>query len=112
MNITTSKQKNLPLTNKLFSIIHWNANSLKNKTEYFDLFLNLHKPEIISINETKCDNNTANKYLLFNNYTLIHKERQNGVNGAGGWLYLSKKISNTFKFMISTILILSLYVLK
>ena len=67
------------------SIVHWNANSLRNKIEEFKNFVNKFSPDIIVINETKCNNYTAYKFLQIINYKLIHKEREKDIkNGTGG----------------------------
>ena len=63
----------------------WNCNSINNKIEEFKLFLLKYKPDIISLNETKINEINANH--LFNNiqnYTFIHKHRNNNKNGGGG----------------------------
>jgi exodeoxyribonuclease-3 len=70
---------------KNIKIVHWNCNSINNKIEEFKLFLLKYKPDIISLNETKINEITAN-YLLnsIQNYTFIHKHRNNNKNGGGG----------------------------
>lgn len=69
---------------------HWNCNSIKNKITFFTHYLNTHNPCIISLNETKLNSETAAKYLVFENYTVIHKARNN-QNGAGGVALLIQK---------------------
>ncbi|CAF0990615.1 unnamed protein product [Brachionus calyciflorus] len=60
------------------------------------MFLNSYSPDIISINETKCDNLIASKHLNFQSYNLVHRERKNGLNGAGGvGLFIKKNIKYT-----------------
>jgi exonuclease III len=54
-------------------------------------FVNKFKPDIISINETKCDDETAENNLQIENYYLIHKARSIKSNGAGGVALLIKK---------------------
>ena len=82
----TSSQLFYPLT-----IGHWNANSLRNKIISFNHFLSQYKPDIVSINETKCNELTANTELIFSNYITVHKGRSNGKNGGGGVYLLIKK---------------------
>ena len=43
-------------TNKQFKAIHWNCNSLKNKVSELKQFLRDHSPDIMSLNEIKCCN--------------------------------------------------------
>ncbi len=38
------------------------------------------KPDILSINETKCNHFTAFNHFIINNYKLLHKERPNQKN--------------------------------
>ena len=43
------------ILNKLFYIIHWNCNSLRNKIEDLKEYILINKPNIVCINETKCN---------------------------------------------------------
>jgi exonuclease III len=77
-------------------ITHWNCNSINNKIEEFKLFLNTNKPDIISLNEIKNIEIKANfLFNKINNYSFIHKHRENNKNGGGGVAIL---IKNNFKF--------------
>lgn len=80
-------------SNNSLSIIHWNANSLKNKISKFKIFLNNFNPDIICINETKCNDTTAAKYLILNNYKMIHRQRYNKNGGGGVCMYIHNRIS-------------------
>ena len=72
-------------------IIHWNCNSINNKFEEFKFFLTKHSPDVITLNETKINNFTANNlFNQLNNYNFIHRQR-NEKNGAGGVAILIKK---------------------
>ncbi len=73
------------------TLIHWNSNSLRNKIDEFTFFVNKFKPDIISINETKCNDETAKNSLQIENYYLFHKARSIKSNGAGGVALLIKK---------------------
>jgi hypothetical protein len=60
---TKNKYKKPSLT-----LMHWNSNSLRNKIDEFTFFVNKFKPDIISINETKCNDEAAKNYLQIENY--------------------------------------------
>ena len=54
-------------------IINSNCNSINNKFEEFKFFLIKHLPDIITLNETKINNFTANNlFNQLNNYNFIH----------------------------------------
>jgi exonuclease III len=65
-------------------MIHWNCNSINNKIDKFKDFCLNNKPHIISLNETKLNEDRASYFLKIDNYILIHKSRNSGKNGAGG----------------------------
>jgi exonuclease III len=72
-------------------IVHWNCNSINNKQEEFKYFIYKHKPDIITLNETKI--NDFNGNIIFNkfkDYNFLHKQR-NMQNGAGGGSNFSTK---------------------
>ena len=52
--------------------MHWNPNSIKNKYYEFLNFINVNKPDLISLNETKINNN--NEFFI-PNYKIIRKDR-------------------------------------
>ena len=49
-------------------VVHWNCNSIKNKINEFLVFIQLHKPDIVSLNEIKCCETWANETLNINGY--------------------------------------------
>ena len=79
-NDTELNEINNNKKNKL-KIIHWNPNSIHNKTiELKNFIIDNLKPDIISLNETKLSTFRANMILNFNNYNTIHKARDNNKN--------------------------------
>ncbi|CAF1064073.1 unnamed protein product, partial [Brachionus calyciflorus] len=84
-------EKNFSPLNYPLTIVHWNSNSLRNKIISFEHFLSQYSPDIVSINETKCNEVTANNELIFHNYITLHKGRSNSKNGGGGVCLLIKK---------------------
>ena len=79
--------------NKL-KICHFNCNSIANKKEEFELFLDKHSPDLVSLNEIKLSIEKANYLLRFNNYVSYHKCRKKNGNKGGGVAILAK---NTIK---------------
>lgn len=80
-------KKNLNL-----KIIHWNCNSLWGKTDTLNLLIEKHKPDIISINETKLSKEKE-EYLEKNkNYEYHFKSRKDG--GGGVAILIKKTISH------------------
>ena len=76
----------------MFSIVHWNCNSIKNKIELLKFFLSNNKPDVVFLNEIKCNKVTCN--LLFNeikNYKCIYKYREKN-NGGGVALLIKDEI--------------------
>ena len=72
---------------KILRLVHWNSNSLFNKQHNLFNFINIFKPDIISINESKLSEyRFENEIFLKNlpNYNFIHKHRHKNINGAGG----------------------------
>ena len=68
----------LTSSNTKFKITHWNCNSVKNKANELKQFLKENNPDVISLNEIKCDEKWANEILNIDNYNLIYKCRNNG----------------------------------
>ena len=60
------------------SITHWNCNSIKNKKTEFINFLNLKKPDLVSLNETK-----LGEHDIFNikNYKTIRLDKNSRSGG-------------------------------
>ena len=68
--------------------MHWNSNSIKSKYEEFVYFLEVHKLDIVSLNETKlCENDNFN----IRNYQIIRFDRNS--RGGGVAILISDKIS-------------------
>ncbi|RNA14205.1 hypothetical protein BpHYR1_021178, partial [Brachionus plicatilis] len=56
-----------------FKFLHWNPNSIK-----------LYSPELVAINETKCNDVSFRKLFAIHKlegYKIEHKERKNGQGG-------------------------------
>ena len=83
-------------SNFSLKFLHWNPNSIKNKIKEFKHFINIVSPSIISLNETKFNKVSAEKYLNIENYVSLHKHRSE-QNGAGGVALL---IHNSINFKI------------
>ena len=73
------------------NIIHWNCFKMTpNRSAELDSFIKQNKPDIISLNEVKLEEYSANYYLNFENYKTIYKPRQKGSNFGGGVALLIK----------------------
>lgn len=81
----------------LKKINHWNCNSIKNKDLKLKYFLEKNKPDVLSINEIKCNEYWANTKLCFENYNVIYKCRN---NHGGGVAFL---IRDNIKYIESNI---------
>lgn len=85
------KNSSTPNINSL-KIVHWNCNSIVNKIHDLKIYISLHEPDIISLNELKINEIKAN--LLFNdivNYNFVCKCRNN--HGGGVVLLIKNAIS-------------------
>lgn len=90
-NTPNSNNKN---QNHCIKLIHWNCNSIKGqKIEELKEFLMQAKPDIVSLNEIKCNKSNANAIFSdITNYNVIFKARSN----AGGGVALLIKNSIIF----------------
>jgi exonuclease III/phage gp16-like protein len=76
---------------KKIKIIHWNCFKLnQNKCKEIEYFLIDNSPDILCLNEVKLDENRANCFLKFTNYTTIYKPRPINSNHGGGVAILIK----------------------
>ena len=73
-------------------IIHWNANSIWNKSVELEMMLRKYDPDIVTINETKLSMTQANFISKNNDYNYLFKCRKQSKGGAGGVATLVKKI--------------------
>lgn len=92
-------------TEKLL-VTHWNCNAIFKKQYQFFSFLNLFKPDIVCLNETKISEFRANNEIIIKNhpnYYFFHKHRHHDINGAGGVAMMVRK-SGSFKFEVSDFL--------
>ena len=76
-------------TNSTLKIFHWNCNGLASKIKQLEQYLHTNKPDIISLNELKCNDLTANLLLQNTNYNYTFKVRDN--NKGGGVALLIRK---------------------
>lgn len=79
---------------KPLNFIHWNCNSLYNKQNDFLYFIDLFKPDIISLNETKLSRDRFDSEIYIKNlqnYSFIHRHWDEYVNGGGGVALLINK---------------------
>ena len=80
---------------KTFRIIHWNCNSIKSKDKLLELYLFYSQPDVVSLNEIKCDKFWAVQHLKILGYNAVFKCREsvNGseVKGGGVAILLHKK---------------------
>ena len=74
--------------NKMFNCIHWNANSIMNKKDEFENFLEINDILITSLNETKI---SPSDNLTFKNYVSIQKNRNS--RGGGVAILIHKKLA-------------------
>jgi hypothetical protein len=93
VNLTNPTFQHKPIK-KSIKLIHWNCNHISNKIAFITNLIDKYNPDIISLNEIKCNKITANHYLNFENYTSVHKIR----NEYGGGVCLLVK--NNIKFDI------------
>lgn len=82
----------------MFSIVQWNANSIKNKLTILNDFINKNTPSIISINESK----TVSKVSI-NNYNTVQANYKSNSGGLitfihESYQYEEIKELNEFKF--------------
>ena len=84
-------QANIPSMNteESIKVIHWNCNSIKNKINEFLIFIQLNKPDLISLNETKCCETWANELLCISGYNSAYKCRN--INGGGVAILIKDK---------------------
>ena len=68
-------------------ICSWNINSIRVRVNALDLLINEHKPDIILLQEIKCENHQFEEFFKSNNYYSIVK----GQKGRHGVAILVKK---------------------
>jgi hypothetical protein len=86
-NFPVNNSNTISLSNKIakhnnLKILHWNCNHLKNKIEFIENLIEKYDPDVISLNEIKCNEIMKNVYLNFNNmtsYTKLRNEKGGGV---------------------------------
>ncbi len=74
------------------SVLHWNCNGLTSKIDQLKSYLLKKKPDIVSLNEIKCNTNSAIFNLNMLNYNSIFKVRE-GNMGGGVALLINKNHS-------------------
>jgi hypothetical protein len=77
-------KRSIKIVNRNINLIHWNCNSLNNKIEEFKSFCLKFNPQLISLNETKMSEFNAKYILAVNNYSTIHRSRNNDKNERRG----------------------------
>jgi len=76
-----------------FKMVHWNANSIRHRISFFNMYLQKEKPDVFLLNETRLHNmEEANK--LFSNAQYNHFSLTREKNSGGG---VSILISKKFK---------------
>jgi exonuclease III len=70
----------------MFSVVHWNCNSVNNKVSALKSFSSEQSPCLVSLNETK-----TNKNIIIDNYEPNQKNRD---NKGGGVAFLVNKNIN------------------
>ena len=78
------------MTPNMFHILHLNINSAFSKMEHFIDVLNCLNVDIITLSETKLDDQTPDRFFEHSNYNIIRRNRN---NRGGGILVLIKKCS-------------------
>jgi exonuclease III len=76
-------------------IMQWNCNGIRNKLENLKLYIKKEKPDIILLNETKCDKEIGNFFLELSGYDTFHNPRKINANSGGGVAILAKKALNS-----------------
>ena len=76
-----SENNNNKNKDDLFTIYHWNCFAVLNKIESINMFLNEFKPDILSLNEIKLNDQEANYYLRFKGYSTYFNCRKKGAGG-------------------------------
>ncbi len=73
-------------------IIHWNCFKLTNvRSEELRLFLQEAKPDIMSVQETKLNNECANLRMRYKGYSMYHRQRPTNPSKGGGVAILVKE---------------------
>ena len=70
LNKNFQKKKAFSLT-----IVHWNCNGLSSKINQLNTYLTNNSPDILTLNELKCNTNSAIYNLNQLNYNSIYKLR-------------------------------------
>jgi exonuclease III len=98
MSKSNIKPNNSSSYNKdTLKIVHWNANSLKNKLDEFKMFIFSQNIDICIVTETKIGKNTAIDLSgFFESYNILTYYRKNEA-GAGGIFMFIKKDLNYFE---------------
>ena len=66
-------------------VVHWNCYQLdKIKLNELKLFINEFKPDLISLQEVKLNQEQANLFLRFDSYSLYYKPRERNPHRGGG----------------------------
>ncbi len=95
-NVKINEKINSHTINKLSSsitIVHWNCNGLSSKVDQLKTYLSLHSPNILTLNEIKCNNNSAIYNLNQIQYNSIYKIREESKGGG-----IALLINNKIKF--------------
>ena len=86
LNKNFQKKKAFSLT-----IVHWNCNGLSSKINQLNTYLTNNSPDILTLNELKCNSNSAIYNLNQLSYNSIYKLRENS-NGGGVAILINSNI--------------------
>ena len=66
---------------KKLSVLYFNSNSIPGKLSQIQAYVEIHKPQIIAVTETKINNDFDDNELLGPGYTIIRKDRNKWGGG-------------------------------
>jgi exonuclease III len=84
--------------NNQLKIMLWNCNSIRNKIENLKIYIKTEKPDIILLNETKCDKETGNFFLELPGYETFLNPREKNSNKGGGVAIVVKETISRQEF--------------
>jgi hypothetical protein len=87
-NLVPIPKCNKPVpTRSLPNIILLNARSILNKVDEISIRTKILNPEVLCITETWLNDHIPDEVVQVSGYTIIRKDRANGIRGGGVYLY-------------------------
>ena len=87
-----NKNKSKYIKPERLKFMHFNCNSIRNKVDHIQKFLDKEKPDALSLNEIKCNQVEANYLLRFEGYLPYFKARDS--NGGGVALLIREDLEH------------------